>query len=79
MRTTVNLDDDVLAAAKAKRRMSGENLGKILSSWAKAGMKARSIPPTVPNETDTLPSFNVDPDAQIIPSDRASDLLDNEA
>jgi len=79
MRTTVNLDDDVLAAAKAKRRMSGENLGKILSAWAKAGMKSHSTPPSPPDEADTLPSFNVGPNAPIIPSDRASDLLDEEA
>lgn len=79
MRTTVNLDDDVLAAAKARRRMSGENLGKILSTWAKAGMKAHSATRPAPGETDTLPSFNVGPNAPIIPSDRASDLLDEEA
>ena len=79
MRTTLNLDDDVLAAAKAKRRMSGENLGKILSTWAKAGMQARSRVQPKTDDTSSLPAFNVSSNAPIIPSDRASDLLDEEA
>lgn len=75
MRTTVNLDDEVLAAAKAKRRMSGEDLGKILSAWAKAGMEGRR-----PSEDKSrgLPTFYISSDAPLIPADRASELLDED-
>lgn len=79
MRTTINLDDDVLAAAKAKRRMSGENLGKILSAWAKAGMDARTTSHPNERKRSGLPAFSVGENAPLIAADRASDLLDEEA
>ena len=77
MRTTVNIDDEVLAAAKAKARMSGEKLGEVLSHWAKVGMTGGVSTPQ-PNKSK-LPCFQVSAKAMIISSDRCSELLDEEA
>lgn len=38
MRTTLTLDDDVLATAKALARQRGEPLGKVISNLARRGL-----------------------------------------
>lgn len=79
MRTTINLDDEVLAAAKAKSRMSGQNLGRVLSEWARAGMEKRPAATPARNARGRLPAFDVAPDAPLIPADKAGKMLDDDA
>ncbi|MGI9118997.1 MAG: ribbon-helix-helix protein, CopG family [Acidimicrobiales bacterium] len=38
MRTTVNLDDDVLAAARERARREGRNLGEVISELVRAAL-----------------------------------------
>jgi hypothetical protein len=71
MRTTVTLDDDVFEAARAQAQASGKNLGEVLSQLARRGLRA-STP-------GGLPVFKVQPDADIIPSSRAKELLAEDA
>ena len=75
MRTTVTLDDDVFEAAQAQAQASGKNLGKVLSQLARRGLRAASQSTT----EGGLPVFRVQPDADIIPSSRAKDLLSEDA
>jgi hypothetical protein len=75
MRTTVTLDDDVFEAAKAQAEASGKNLGQVLSQLARRGLRA-----SAPSATKSgLPVFKVQPDAAIIPSNRAKELLSEDA
>jgi hypothetical protein len=48
-RTTLDLDDDVLATAKAIARDRGVSLGRVLSDLARRGLA-----PTVPPLSDGL-------------------------
>jgi hypothetical protein len=40
MRTTVDLDEDVLMAAKELARLKGETLGRVLSETIRLGLQA---------------------------------------
>ena len=71
MRTTVTLDDDVFEAARAQAQASGKKLGEVLSQLARRGLRAST--PDVGK--DGLPVFKVRPDADIIPSSRAKQML----
>ena len=42
MRTTVDLDDNVLAAAREIAKLSGETLGSVLSDLARRGLQPAS-------------------------------------
>ncbi len=75
MRTTVTLDDDVFEAARAQAQASGKKLGEVLSQLARRGLRASSQTAT----KSGLPVFKVKPDADIIPSSRAKELLAEEA
>jgi hypothetical protein len=74
MRTTVTLDDDVFQAAQAQAKASGKNLGQVLSQLARRGLRA-SAETSVKNG---LPVFKVAPDADVIPSGRATEMLAEE-
>lgn len=74
MRTTVTLDDDVFQAAQTQAEAAGKTLGQVLSQLARRGIRASA------STTQTgLPVFKVPPDADIIPSNRARDLLAEDA
>ena len=75
MRTTVTLDDDVFEAAQAQARASGKKLGQVLSHLARRGLRASSHT----TKRSGLPVFKVRPDAEIIPSSRAKELLADDA
>ena len=75
MRTTVTLDDDVFEAARAQALASGKNLGQVLSQLARRGLRAA----TQNTKAGGLPVFKVQPNADIIPSSRAKDLLAEDA
>jgi hypothetical protein len=71
MRTTVILDDDVFEAARAQAQASGKTLGEVLSQLARRGLRASAQSAT----KSGLPVFKVQPDADIIPSSSAKELL----
>jgi hypothetical protein len=75
MRTTLTIDDDVFQAAQAQAQASGKKLGTVISLLARRGLKAAA-------ETTArkgLPVFKVGKDAPIIPSNRARELLADDA
>ena len=75
MRTTVTLDDDVFEAARAQAEASGKKLGEVLSQLARRGLRAS----TQTASKSGLPVFKVEPNADIIPSNRAKKLLAEDA
>jgi hypothetical protein len=76
MRTTVTLDDDVYEAALHLSRVSGEGLGKILSTLARRGL----TPPKPPSKRkfSRFPTFDVPPGARVIPASRIQRVIDEE-
>ncbi len=44
MRTTVDLDEDVLMAVKELARIKGESIGRVLSELTRKGLLYRPIP-----------------------------------
>lgn len=48
MRTTLQLDDDVLAAARVLARQNRTSLGEVISELARRGLVAGSSTPTGP-------------------------------
>ena len=64
MRTTLNVDDDVLANARALAQERGISVGAALSDLARRGARPRSV------DTDRrIPGFVVDPDSPPITSE----------
>ena len=64
MRTTVMIDDDVLAVARALAERNGSSLGSALSELARRGFRAGST-----RHDDGVPVFRVAADADPITSD----------
>jgi hypothetical protein len=73
MRTTVNLDDDVIDAARALADAEGRSLGWVLSNLARRGLMPRG---GLLNEEDGFPVFSVDPAAPPITSQMVQAALD---
>ena len=71
----MTLDDDVFEAARAQAQASGKNLGEVLSQLARRGLRASAGS----TNKSGLPVFKVRPDADIIPSSRAKELLAEDA
>lgn len=65
MRTTVTIDDDILAVARALAQQNGVSLGRALSELARRGQRATAT--TV--DGDGLPVFAIPHDAKPITSD----------
>ena len=62
MRTTVTIDDDVLAVARALAEQQGISLGRALSELARRGFRSR-------RQSRRPGVFDVDPDAAPITSE----------
>lgn len=60
MRTTLNVDDDVLLAAKQRAAVEGTSVGEALSTIAREGLRraksdhSRNGVPLIPNATKTV-------------------------
>lgn len=54
MRTTLAIDDDVLAAAKAIARQEGRTVGEIVSSLARRALQRPGPTPTLRNGVPLL-------------------------
>lgn len=74
MRTTLNLNDDIYAAARALADATGRSLGAVISDLAQRGLTPAIPPP----DSDGLPCFSVAADAPIIAGNRAVELLADE-
>ncbi|HXA20367.1 MAG TPA: antitoxin [Thermoanaerobaculia bacterium] len=74
MRTTLEIDDDVLQAARSVATAEGQNIGKALSDLARRGLAPRSQTKT----RSGFPVFDVDPDAAPITIELVKDALDAE-
>jgi len=66
MRTTLNVDDDVLLAARQRAAVEGTSLGEALSAMAREGMRRarssrlRNGVPLIPNASKTVTAEMVD-------------------
>ena len=74
MRTTLTLAEDVYQAAKTLAEGSGRTLGEVISELARRGLQ----PQIEQGRDQGLPVFAVPADAQVIPGNRAHELLDEE-
>ena len=72
MRTTVNLDDDVLRAAKELAALSGRTLGEVLSDLARAALFAGQEESRHRNGVTVLPATA---DARLVTSADVARLL----
>ncbi len=70
MRTTLDIDDSVLAAARAIAQSENRSLGDVVSDLARRGL--------IPDQRDssTFPTFDVAPDAPVITVDMVERALD---
>ena len=71
MRTTVTIDDDVLAVARALAERNGCSLGGAISELARRGLTGTS---TV-GVDDGIPVFRVAPDARPVTNEDVNEAL----
>ena len=72
MRTTVDIEDDVLLAAKEIARQRGKTLGRVLSDLARQSLTRKS--PT--SKIHGLPQFQIQPDAGVVTTELVNQLRD---
>ena len=75
MRTTVDLDQDVLRVAKDLAREKGESLGRVLSDLARRGLEPANKPVRVRNGIPILPRHA---GAKPVTSEVVKELLESE-
>ena len=75
MRTTVDLDQDVLRVAKDLARERGESLGRVLSDLARRGLAPANKPAKVRNGIPILPRKA---GAKPVTSEVVKELLESE-
>jgi len=73
MRTTVNLDDDVLRAAKSLARSENRALGDVLSDLLRRGLR----PSSYDSDSGDFPTFNVSEDAPPLTLEMVRRALDD--
>ena len=73
MRTTLTVDDDVLAVARALAARRGVSLGSAVSDLARRGFKETGV---ADQEDDGVPVLRVPPDAPPITSEDVQRALD---
>ncbi len=73
MRTTLNVDDDVLRAVKELARLQSRPAGKVLSELARRTLERERSPATVRNGVPLLPSL---PGEGIVTPDAVGRLQD---
>jgi hypothetical protein len=71
MRTTLDIDDDVLRAAKERARAEGTTAGKVLSELARRALTAKRVDiATSPTEVDPVLGFAPLPTRGVIVTDQ---------
>ena len=73
MRTTLNIDDDVLSAVKELSSLSGRTLGEVLSDLARAALTRNVEEAAIRNGVPLLDST---PDAGVVTSEHVARLMD---
>lgn len=73
MRTTLQLDEDVLAAARALAARQGRTLGEVVSELARRGLAPATAAPRYRNGIRLMP---VRQDARPTPLDEVNQLRD---
>lgn len=76
MRTTITLDQDVYEVALHLSQSSGERLGKVVSELVRRGLTESRPSPLAAKKR--FPTFDVPPDARIIPASRVQKVIDEE-
>lgn len=74
MRTTLNLDDDVLRAVKELARLRGSTAGEVLSELARAALERPAEAQATRNGVPLLEPLD---DAGIVTSEHVAELLDD--
>lgn len=72
MRTTLEIDDDILLAARELARQRGLSMGKVVSDLARQAL-TRATPCTT---RDGIPQFPVQPDAGVVTLELVNQLRD---
>ena len=72
MRTTLDIEDDVLLAAKEIARRRGTSMGKVLSDLARQALIEQPTGQT----RDGVPLFPVRPDAELVTLELVNQLRD---
>ena len=72
MRTTVDLEEDVLLAAKEIAKQRGNTLGQVLSDLARQALTRQSTVSTMQG----LPLFPVQPNAGVVTLELVNNLRD---
>jgi hypothetical protein len=72
MRTTLDIEDDILFAAKELARERGGSIGKIISDLARQTLTRKPHPA----EKDGIPHFPVQPNAGVVTLEIVNRLRD---
>lgn len=72
MRTTLNLDQDVLLAAKGVARERRVSVGRVVSELARGGLAGRAFSPM----RNGVPLFPVGPEARMVTTEFVNQLRD---
>ena len=72
MRTTVDLEEDVLLAAKEIAKQRGNTIGQVLSDLARQALTRR----TPVSTKHALPLFPIQPDAGVVTLELVNHLRD---
>jgi hypothetical protein len=76
MRTTLEIDADVLAAAKGIARTRGQTIGAVISELARKGLEGdRRV---IGREEVAFPVFEVPPDAEALTVQSVQAIIDYE-
>lgn len=73
MRTTLTIDDDVMAAVRDIAAAQGRSLGSVLSDLAR-----RALAPAAVRQDERVPVFDVPADAPIFGTDHVRSALEQE-
>ena len=74
MRTTIQIEDDVLDAARDLARMDGKSIGQVISELARRGLK----PAREYDERGGFPTFKVPEGVQLISDGTVRAALEDE-
>jgi hypothetical protein len=72
MRTTLEIDEDILLAAKEMARQQGVTMGKVLSNLARQALTSQEITTT----RNGVPLFPHQPDAGVVTMELVNRLRD---
>jgi hypothetical protein len=76
MRTTLEIDDDVIQAAREMARLKNQGLGRAISDLARRGLAPESSP--VIELQDGIPVWKHGPDAVAVTSEMVRNLAEDE-